>query len=64
MGKTFRIRTAPPKGRSTWTPDTAAMVQANLFATVAMIVAANPDAEQKLMGVIADAKAGRLAVPA
>lgn len=53
----FRVKTTPPKGRNTWEPDTAAMVQASLFATVAMLAAASPDAEQKLMDAIAAEKA-------
>lgn len=65
MGTTvFKIRTTAPKGRNTWDADTGAKVQASLFATVAMIVADNEDAEKKLMQMIADAKAGMGAFPA
>lgn len=55
----FRIRTGAPKGRNVWEANTAARVQAGLFATVAMIVAESDDAEAKLMKAIADAKAGK-----
>lgn len=66
MGKitTFKIKTTPPKGRSTWDADTGAKVQASLFATVAMLVAGNEKAEAELMKMIADAKAGMGAFPA
>lgn len=60
----FRIRTAAPKSRNTWAPDTNAKVQMCLFSTVALIAAASADAEQKLYNVIADAKAGRVMFPA
>lgn len=60
----YRVRTGAPKGRRTWEPDTAAKVQANLFATVAMLAAASVDAEKALMEAIAEAKAGNLAVHA
>lgn len=54
----FKIRTAPPRGRGTWAPDLASKVQDSLFKTVAMLVAANPDAEAKLMDTIKAAKGG------
>lgn len=54
----FKIRTAPPRGRGAWAPDLASKVQDNLFKTVAMLVAANPDAETKLMDMIKAAKGG------
>lgn len=62
----FRVKTGAPKGRNTWEPDMGAKVQANLFETVAMIVAASADAETKLMAAIADAKTklGKIAFPA
>lgn len=60
----FKIRTSAPKGRNTWEPDTAAKVQASLFATVAMLAAASSDAEQKLMEAVSAAKSGRLVAPA
>lgn len=60
----FRVRTSPPKGRNTWEPDMAAKVQANLFATVAMLAAASSDAEKKLLDAVSNAKAGTLAFPA
>lgn len=60
----FRIKTGVPKGRNTWEPDTAAKVQASLFATVAMLAAASADAEMKLMKAIADAKSGKAVFPA
>lgn len=60
----FRIKTGVPKGRNTWEPDTASKVQASLFATVAMIVAENPDAEKLLHAKIAEAKLGIVALPA
>ncbi len=59
----FRVRTAPPKGRNTWEPDTAAKIQTNLFTTVAVLAAASGDAEQKLMDMIAEAKAGKIMIP-
>lgn len=55
----FKIKTAPPKGRGSWAPDLASKVQENLFATVAMIVAASPDAEKKLMDAIRSAKGAK-----
>lgn len=61
---TFKIRTTAPRGRSTWDADTSAKVQTSLFATVAMLVAGNTDAEAKLMQMIAEAKAGMGAFPA
>lgn len=60
----YRIKTGIPKGRNTWKPDTASKVQAGLFATVAMLVAASADAEAKLMEAIAAAKSGNMAFPA
>lgn len=60
---TFKIRTTPPKGRRAWSADTGLKVQASLFATVAMIVAEDEAAEEKLMKMIADAKAGLGAFP-
>lgn len=42
----------------------AAKVQANLFATVAMLAAASSDAEKKLLDAVSNAKAGTLAFPA
>lgn len=60
----FKIKTGVPKGRNTWEPDTAAKVQASLFATVAMLVAASADAEMMLMKAIADAKSGKAVFPA
>lgn len=54
---TFVVRTTPPRGRNTWTADTGSKVEANLFATVAMLVADNADAEVRLMKAIAAAKA-------
>lgn len=55
---TFVVRTTPPRGRNTWTADTGSKVEAGLFATVAMLVAENADAEARLMRAIAEAKAG------
>lgn len=62
--KRFNIRTGVPRGRNTWEPDIGAKVQASLFDTVAMIVAASAEAEVKLMDAIAAAKAGKLKFPA
>lgn len=59
----FKIRTSAPKGRNTWEPDTAAKVQANLFATVAMLAAASSEAERKLMEAVSAAKAGKVMAP-
>lgn len=59
----FKIRTSAPKGRNTWEPDTAAKVQASLFATVAMLAATSSDAEQKLFEAVNAAKAGKVMVP-
>lgn len=56
MMRKFRIKTSAPKGRNTWEPDTAAKVQASLFDTVAMLAAANPEAEKQLLNAIAAAK--------
>ena len=47
------------QNKAAWEPDTAAKVQANLFTTVAMLVAASADAEKALMEAIAEAKAGK-----
>lgn len=58
----FRVKTSPPKGRNTWKPDTAAIVQSNLFDTVAMLAAESAEAEQKLMDAIAAAKANKLKI--
>lgn len=55
---TFVVRTTPPRGRNTWTADTGSKVETGLFATVAILVAENPDAEARLMRAIAEAKAG------
>ena len=60
----YRIKTGIPKGRNTWETDTASRVQAGLFATVEMLVAASADAEAKLMEAIAAAKSGNMAFPA
>lgn len=60
----FRIKTSAPRGRNTWEPDTAAKVQASLFATVAMLAAASADAEQKLLEAVNAAKAGKMVFPA
>lgn len=57
----FKIKTAPPKGRGSWAPDLAAKVQENLFVTVAMVVAASPEAEKKLMDAIRSAKGAKAA---
>ena len=43
----FKIKTAPPKGRGSWAPDLASKVQENIFSIVAMLVAANPELEEK-----------------
>lgn len=59
----FRVKTTAPNGRSLRELEMAAKVQVNLFDTVAMIVAASPDAEKQLMTAIADAKAGKLPLP-
>lgn len=65
MGNTtiFKIRTGIPKGRNVWHTDAGAKVQAGLFAAVAVIVADNPEAEAKLMEMIADAKAEKKTYP-
>lgn len=59
----FKIKTSAPRGRNTWEPDTAAKVQASLFATVAMLAAASKDAEAKLFDAVSAAKAGKLTFP-
>ena len=55
----FKIKTAPPKGRGSWAPDLAPKVQENIFSIVAMLVAANPEAEEKLMDAIRSAKGAK-----
>lgn len=57
----FKIKTSVPKGRGTWEPDMAAKVQANLFATVAMLAAGSKEAEAALYKAV---NAAKLACPA
>lgn len=54
----FKVKTAAPKGRGSWPPELMTRVQENLFATVALLVAASPDAEDKLMDKIRAVKGG------